>query len=169
MTTAKKKPGKFGSRCVHVLFEMDTGAKVELRGEKAHAFLCEAQRLYNNLPSVVKSSLAGARKMLSDANPTLPVEPERHTVVRQDWEESEAGWGCRPDGYSLHLTMEDRDAYVTKFCNDERRRNPSGKVPHEYTRTCGNPHPVTVGAEKFTELNTPEAKKHHGVKFWRGE
>lgn len=28
---------------------------------------------------------------------------KRHGVICQKWEESERGWGTRPNGYSLHL------------------------------------------------------------------
>jgi hypothetical protein len=31
---------------------------------------------------------------------------------RQDWEESERGWGVRPDGHTLHLSLQDLKTYV---------------------------------------------------------
>ena len=37
-------------------------------------------------------------------------------VYLQHWEESERGWGIRPDGCSLHLTLEDRKKYIEKYC-----------------------------------------------------
>jgi hypothetical protein len=39
---------------------------------------------------------------------------DKFLVIRQEWEESERGWGCRPDGYSLHLDKEDRNTYIKK-------------------------------------------------------
>jgi hypothetical protein len=36
-------------------------------------------------------------------------------VIAQKWEESELGFGFRPDGYSLHLTHEDRKAFVGEY------------------------------------------------------
>ena len=32
--------------------------------------------------------------------------------IAQRWEESERGWGVRPDGYSLHRTEEDLKAFI---------------------------------------------------------
>jgi hypothetical protein len=56
-------------------------------------------------------------------------------VVCQLWEESEAGWGCRPDGWTVHRTEADRVAFVKEYWD----RQPKGPAPDEYTRTCGNP------------------------------
>lgn len=90
---------------------------------------------------------------------------EKRTVVRQDWEESERGWGVRPDGYTLHLTVEDCEKFKAKFWADEAKRNPSGIAPSDYTRESGSPHAVSVDSTKFAKLNTPEAKKRYGVWF----
>ena len=50
-------------------------------------------------------------------------------AIKQFWEESEAGWGSRPDGYSLHLTEKDRKAYIQKYWDSM-----PDKVPAEYSR-----------------------------------
>ena len=63
------------------------------------------------------------------------------TAIAQDWEESERGWGVRPDGTTIHRTREDRDAFVAEFY---RVNNPPGPVPDEYTRTCGEPYEVVI-------------------------
>jgi hypothetical protein len=39
----------------------------------------------------------------------------KRLVVCQDWLEHERGWGSRPDGYTLHLTLADRDVYVVGY------------------------------------------------------
>lgn len=57
------------------------------------------------------------------------------TLIVQKWEESERGWGTRPDGYSLHLTEEDRLAYIREYWN----RMPD-RVPDEYSRPDGTPY-----------------------------
>ena len=36
-------------------------------------------------------------------------------VIKQLWEESERGWGIRPDGYSLHLNNEDRKQFIKEY------------------------------------------------------
>lgn len=60
--------------------------------------------------------------------------PENPIVWMQRWEESEAGWGVREDGMSLHLTEESVTTYIEKTYSD---RDPSGPVPAEYTRHDG--------------------------------
>lgn len=50
-------------------------------------------------------------------------------VLAMKWEESERGWGTRPDGYSFHLTEADYDAYIKAFWD----RQPK-EVPDEYER-----------------------------------
>jgi hypothetical protein len=70
-------------------------------------------------------------------------------VFCQDWEESERGWGVRPDGHTLHLTREDRDAYVKGY-NAAHNNEPT--VPYEYTRTSGDPRLVEVDEETYQKL-----------------
>jgi len=36
-------------------------------------------------------------------------------VVYVSWEESERGWGTRPDGCSLHLTKADFEIYLDNY------------------------------------------------------
>jgi len=85
--------------------------------------------------------------------------PQFHTVIAQDWEESEAGWGVRPDGFTLHLTREDRDAYVKGYLDRQKayfdKEIGPGRTPHEYTRTSGSPTEITVNDKIFRKL-----KKH---------
>ena len=40
-------------------------------------------------------------------------------VVCQYWEESERGWGVRPDGCSLHLTEADRKQFIKEYWDIE--------------------------------------------------
>ena len=108
------------------------------------------QKHFNIAPKVVNMS-----GVMSE--PLKPAK-ETHKVIRQDWEESERGWGVRPDGYTLHLTLEDHAAYVKKFYTGR-----DGPVPDEYTRVSGDPRTVMIGTKKFAELNTPDAKKRRGV------
>jgi hypothetical protein len=62
-----------------------------------------------------------------------------HQVLRQEWLESERGWGTRPDGYSLHLTEADRQAYIKAY-----RAKMPGAVPDEYARPASRPQLVEV-------------------------
>ena len=59
------------------------------------------------------------------------------TWVVQKWQESEAGWGTRPDGWSLHKTEADRVAYIEAYW----ARMPA-YTPNEYSAPCGSPYLV---------------------------
>lgn len=54
-------------------------------------------------------------------------------VLVQQWEESEAGWGTRPDGYSIHETGPDREDYISEYWDSM-----PDYVPSEYSRPYGN-------------------------------
>ena len=71
----------------------------------------------------------------------------KYEVVVQKWEESESGWGTRPDGFSLHLTDADRAAYE----RDYWAKMPD-EAPDEYSRPAGTPYRAKVDAETFTKV-----------------
>jgi len=52
-----------------------------------------------------------------------------YPVVIQNWEEAERGWGIRPDGYSLHKTVKDKEEFIREYWQDM----PS-ILPDEYSR-----------------------------------
>lgn len=62
-------------------------------------------------------------------------------VVVQKWEVSERGWGCRPDGNSLHGAESDR----VNFIRAHNATLPDA-VPDEYSRPCGSPYEVDIAA-----------------------
>jgi hypothetical protein len=72
-------------------------------------------------------------------------------VICQKWEESERDWGIRPDGYSIHLTEEDRLAYVKAY-GEWLFKTYGRSAPDEYERVCGTPFQITVSAEDFNRL-----------------
>jgi hypothetical protein len=73
-----------------------------------------------------------------------------HPVVRVDWVESERGWGQRPDGYSLHLTREDAEAFIKDYWDKMPDRGPRGEVPDEYSRP---------GEPMLSQVNTRTLRK----------
>lgn len=77
------------------------------------------------------------------------------TVLRQNWLESERGWGIRPDGYSIHLTQED----CTKFIKDYWERMPD-QVPDEYSRPDGEPSLTQVDASTYEAVKASP----HGIR-----
>jgi hypothetical protein len=86
-----------------------------------------------------------------------------HTVVKQYWEESEAGWGVRPDGHSLHLTESDRESYIKDYWDREAERNPSGAVPDEYERPSGSGELVDVDNETYEAIKASK----NGIRVFR--
>lgn len=87
-------------------------------------------------------------------------KPKRYTVWRQNWLESEAGWGIRPDGCSLHLTKRDLEAYLEKYWD----RMPM-TAPREYSRPSGDPCRTRVSQERYDEIRASE----NGCRYWRHE
>jgi len=83
--------------------------------------------------------------------PARPAVPKR-IILYQAWEESERGWGVRPDGYSLHVDGAHHKEYVEAFWKEQRSHD-GGEVPHEYTRESGSPVPVNVSDEVYQQLS----------------
>lgn len=83
------------------------------------------------------------------------------TVVVQKWEESERGWGVRPDGYSLHLSEEDCVAYLQAYLGP---RATHASVPNEYDRPCGSPYSAEVDEETYEKLLAASGK--HGLRVF---
>jgi hypothetical protein len=70
----------------------------------------------------------------------------------QEWEESERGWGTRPDGYSIHLSEKAADDYVTEHWRSEsKKRGPGGPTPDIYSRDEGNPFKAEIVAKDAGE------------------
>lgn len=64
-------------------------------------------------------------------------------ILVQRWEESERGWGTRPDGYSIHLSKKDLDIFINEYW--EKMPN---QVPDVYSRPYGEPFWKIVCDEK---------------------
>jgi hypothetical protein len=88
------------------------------------------------------------------------IKLEKKVVLRQDWIESEKGWGTRSDGCSLHLTREDRNAYIKAYWD-----NMPDEVPSEYSRGCGNPYEFQVSLEIFEKVQGSD----QGIRVWQHE
>ncbi len=68
-------------------------------------------------------------------------------VIVQKWEESERGWGTRPDGYTLHCTMDDLKAFIDAYW----ARMPD-RVPSVYSRPDGTPYTAWVDEELYEKV-----------------
>lgn len=63
------------------------------------------------------------------------IDPGTNEVMCQTWEESEKGWGTRPDGFSLHVTMSGLKEYITAYWQQM-----PNEAPDEYSRPSGAPY-----------------------------
>ena len=72
---------------------------------------------------------------------------EIRTVVVQKWEESEAGFGTRPDGFSLHLSEADREAFIKDYWDSM----PDETQP-EYSRPDGTPYLADVDTKTYAQV-----------------
>lgn len=111
------------------------------------------------------------KKSVTKPAVTKPAATKKHSVVCQEWEESEAGWGCRPDGASFHLTEEDRRIYVEAFLKRQQKYFTDAGVkgtPDEYTRTSGGPFLKDVDNKLYLKIKKA-SKKHHGMMMWQHE
>ncbi len=57
---------------------------------------------------------------------------KKHTLYVIFWEESERGWGTRPDGCSIHISEEAANNFIQKQFSSL----PTDYVPDEYSRPC---------------------------------
>ena len=81
-------------------------------------------------------------------------------VIAQEWEESERGWGVRPDGVSLHVDEKAHAEFVKKFWEREKSLNEGGGVPDCYSREAGRPVPLSIPESLFKKV------KKAGTGMW---
>lgn len=87
------------------------------------------------------------------------------------WEESERGWGVRPDGYSIHKSVEDSEKYVEEYWERTDKYNKENGimgVPDEYERPDGEVFSFEIleDDEIVKKLNE---KKLNGIRVWRSD
>lgn len=69
-------------------------------------------------------------------------------VILQYWEESERGWGIRPDGCSLHISENDLKNFVDSIYKKRNTEN----IPYEYDRVVGNYLDVLITENIYNEI-----------------
>ncbi len=82
-------------------------------------------------------------------------------AVVQLWEESERGWGVRPDLYSAHLSGDDCQAFKAEV--QSRQASLGGSVPDEYTRERGGAYLGCVDAETYLRLIVDKSEGGNGI------
>ncbi len=88
-----------------------------------------------------------------------------HVLWVQKWEESEAGWGTRPDGYTLHRSKSDIDAFLGAMRDREAAKGYGpGNPPPEYNRPCGEPYEMSTTDEVLYQkvVSSPNGLWGHG-------
>lgn len=89
------------------------------------------------------------------------MEKNLEYAVYVSWEESERGWGERPDGFSLHLTEADAQAFIGDYWNSMPDKI-GGMAPDEYSRPAGNPFVVQVSGKLYGEIK----KTKNGIRCY---
>lgn len=85
------------------------------------------------------------------------------TVIVQNWEESERGWGTRPNGFTVHISHAQHQLYVAWYY---ATFNNCARTPEAYTRVAGDsleievPHAVfsAIAAKSTTWIGEGDAK-----------
>lgn len=72
---------------------------------------------------------------------------EQKLVICQRWVESEAGWGVRPDGFSLHVGREALEKFIKEYW-----RGMPAAPPSEYSRPEGAPYTTGVDEDTYREV-----------------
>lgn len=73
-------------------------------------------------------------------------------VFLQYWEESLKNCSIRPDGCSLHITLNDRNSFVKKVYDSRQDK----LTPNEYDMVVGDPIEVEVSDAIFEEITRNE-------------
>jgi len=83
-------------------------------------------------------------------------------VLRQDWYESERGWGQRSDGYSLHLDEQCYERFVDKHWSDYEAIHGT-KVPDVYSRPkFSKPFTIIVDDTTYNAVRDSE----NGLRYY---
>ncbi len=90
---------------------------------------------------------------MASTNPTENLE----AIIYVSWEESERGWGTRPDGCSLHLSEGDFKAYLADYWDSM-----PDEVPDEYERPAGSPVKAFVDEELYLRIE----KSRNGIRLY---
>lgn len=69
----------------------------------------------------------------------MGVQHQTNMVYRIPWTEYKRGWGARPDGATLHISLDEARKFIDEFWEAEKKLNPSGMAPDKYTKNDLDP------------------------------
>jgi hypothetical protein len=75
----------------------------------------------------------------------------------QRWEESERGWGIRPDGCSLHSHVDSHRIYLQSIYDNRE----ADQIPDEYERVSGPLVECFISDNLFQILKSKESLRLH--------
>lgn len=85
------------------------------------------------------------------------IELGGNEVICQKWEESERGWGTRPDGFSLHLSFSALSKYVQSYWDTM-----PDDTPDEYSKPDGTAYPVSVDDVTYRAIEQSDG----GIRYY---
>jgi hypothetical protein len=77
-------------------------------------------------------------------------------IIMQLWEESERGFGSRPDGCSFHIDSNERKRFVDEIY---KSRECEVEIPDEYDRIVGDEIEVFVDDKLFNVIKDKKSVK----------
>lgn len=81
-------------------------------------------------------------------------------AILREWEESERGWGIRPDGFSLHLNEAEMERHEKEYW-----AGMPTKTPDEYSRPSDKGNPVFILSDELKR----ELLKKGSLRFWQSD
>lgn len=86
-------------------------------------------------------------------------------VIVQIWTETEAGWGQRPDGYTIHLTEDDRLLFVEGY-SKHLQEIYGDNTPSEYSFPDGDAYVGDVDDKLYVNLVLDQQKSDSSKGIW---
>lgn len=83
------------------------------------------------------------------------IELGSNPVICQKWEESERGWGRRPDGFSLHISYDALRRYIKTYWDGM-----PDVAPDEYSCPDGTAYPVGVSDEVYQAVQSGDGIRY---------
>lgn len=108
------------------------------QNSKIHVELDKDNRFVVSLEAELKYEYQTLEQQ-KETNDLKMKKPSILALYGIEWEESERGWGTRPDGFSFHRSLEESEMYVEDFMAKQPK-----EVPAEYSRPLGSAKLIEV-------------------------